>query len=73
MPVKRYDVLQCHALGDYIHTDHCELSLHCVHLQVNLRHLREDITLLAARLRQHKAHVPLAPEFKDLLTEVGAS
>eukprot|EP00877_Chromochloris_zofingiensis_P012667 jgi/Chrzof1/7654/Cz02g31220.t1 len=37
--------------------------------KVNLRHLREDITLLAARLRQHKAHVPLAPEFKDLLTE----
>lgn len=43
----------------------CGLSL-----QVNLRHLREHVALLAARLRQHKADVNLAKELQDLEPQV---
>ena len=37
---------------------------------VNLRHLRESVALLAARLRQHKAAVALPPELQDLAPQV---
>jgi hypothetical protein len=38
---------------------------------VNLRHLREHVALLAARLRQHKADVNLPRELQDLEPQVG--
>jgi hypothetical protein len=37
---------------------------------VNLRHLRESIALLAARLRQHTAAVRLPRELQDLAPQV---
>jgi hypothetical protein len=60
-------------MGDYyfiipgaLHTVRCGLAL-----QVNLRHLREHVALLAARLRQHKADVHLPKELQDLEPQVG--
>lgn len=46
--------------------------LNAAALQVNLRHLREDVALLAARLRQHKADVRLPGDLQDLTPQVGA-
>ncbi|KIY94203.1 hypothetical protein MNEG_13758 [Monoraphidium neglectum] len=40
---------------------------------VNLRRLRDDIALLAGRLRQHKSKVPLPPELQSLVGEVAAA
>lgn len=39
-------------------------------LQVNLRHLRESVALLSARLRQHTAAVRLTRELQDLTPQV---
>lgn len=37
---------------------------------MNLRHLRESVALLAARLRQHKVAVPLPKVLQDLTPQV---
>jgi len=42
----------------------------CTCATTNLRRLREQLSFLATRLRQYKAHVPLPPDLQPLVGEV---